>query len=231
MNRDEAEIRAIDARIAAAMVKQRDFGTVITRDTTGPGATVLFDNATTPQPVKVLGHVNCFPDDRVVVELFKTTWVVVGSFVRRGLGETTASSSGPAGAANTSSATFVDMPSNTTALFTKRYSDTLVRFRLWATTWTSIANTEMQSAVRIQGTPGTATEVTFTAVDVAVGYIEYDSVGVRASVHGQARSTTIPAGDFTLTARWRRAAGTGACIMDSHDLIILEADELHRTNT
>jgi hypothetical protein len=225
VNRDEAEIRTIDARIASATVKQRDFGTVITRATTGPGATVLFDNASTPQPVKVLGHVHCFAGDRVALELFKTTWVVVGSFARKFLGETYNALFGPSGAANTSSATFVDMPSNVTCLLAKRYDDTLIQLRLTATMWTNTTGTEVVTGVRIQGTPGTETATTFTPIDVGMATFQFNIVSVRLPTHGQVRDVTMPAGSYTLTARWRRPAGAGVLIMDNRDLTILEADE------
>lgn len=226
---DEALIRMVDARIAAAVRRTVAMGTVVARDEAGTGATVIFDGATTSVPVKVFGHVHTIAGDRVGLQLFNTTWVVVGTFARRQLGEASIRTFGPGVAASTASATFVDAPSDTSLLMTKRYDATMLQLRLHMTTWASVTDTEVQSAVRIEGAPGTDAAVTFTPIDVTMGYMQYDATGIRVSLMGQARIINVPAGEYTLTARWRRAAGTGNCLMDSDDLVTLEADEQFRT--
>lgn len=227
---DEAMVRMVDARIAAAQRKLRDHGTVVQRDTTGPGALVTFDGSTAPTPVKVLGHVHCFEGDRVVLDLYKDRWVITGTFARRELGEFNTRTYGPLGSGTTTSATFVDMPSDTSITeFTKRYDATSVQLRLVATFWATAA-VVAETAVRISGTPGTDTALTFTPIEHIMAYEQLQNTPIRSTLHGQTRQV-FGAGSYTLTARWRRVSGAGTMSMNETDLITLEADERFRTES
>lgn len=226
MNFDEALIRMVDARIAAAQVKNRDFGVVVQRDTTGPGALVVFDGASGATPVKVLAHVDCFEGDRVALELVRTTWVVVGTFARHSVAQYSTRTYGPVGSGTTSSTTAVDMPSSTALpAVVKRYDDTGISISLTATLWAT-ATTAAETSVYIQGTPGTETASTFTPlVYIMCNAPLVGGTASRTTFHGNARGV-IPAGSYTLTARWRRSSGSVATLsMNESDMVTLQADE------
>ncbi len=222
---DEATIAAIDARIAKAQQTTRAVGTVAQRDTSGPGAMVVFDGTSIAQPVKVLAHVNVDPDDRVALELFGSSWVVVGSFNRRGLYTAYARGYAPASSESTSTV-WTDAPGPLmVSAFQKRYDETYVLFQMALTTWTDVQPTTMQIGIRVAGTVGTGTDTTFTPVEVLMSELEYDVVGDRISPTGFQRYSPMPAGVYDLTARWRRTSGTGKMIATSNDIIVITAQE------
>lgn len=226
---DEGLIRMVDARIEAALRRTEAYGTVASRDTAGPGAMVTMDGSTVAVPAKVFGHVHTFEGDRVALVLIENKWCVVGTFARRQLAEASSRGFGPVGNQVTSSSTYVDMPGPTQiASFNKRYDGTGVRFQILTTMWASVVDTYAQVAVRMAGQAGTETASTFTAVDIYMGRIELDTAFVRGTIACTIRQV-IPAGDYTFTARWRRASGTGELRQDDHDQTSLEADEVFRT--
>jgi hypothetical protein len=231
MEYNERLLSIIDARIAAARLKTVDLGTIQDRDAVGPGATCVFDGTSDAQPVKVPGHVHAFGGDRVVLILVKGNWVVEGTFNRRQLAESNVRVFGPSPSQTTTSATFVDMPGATTpsVAFLKRYDLTAVRFGLLAHMFVTVQPTVVQTAVRIAGTTGTDTASTFTPIDVVSGQLNFNVTGTHLPLAGWARAVSIPAGSYTLTARWRRISGTGVLTVDQNDLIALEVDEIFRT--
>jgi hypothetical protein len=222
---DEATIAAIDARIAKAQKTSRAVGTVAQRDTTGPGAMVVFDGTSIAQPVKVLGHVHVDQDDRVALELFGSSWVVIGSFNRHGLATSYARGYAPSGSESTSTS-WTDAPGPMSILgFQKRYDDTYVLFQMTMTTQTDIQPTVMQIGIRVSGVAGTDTGDTFTPVEILLSEHEYDIVGNRISPTGFQRYGGMPAGSYDLTARWRRTSGTGKMQATTNDIIVLTATE------
>lgn len=225
---DEALIKMVDARIAAAQKKVIDYATVVSRDPAGVGATIRFDADSGAVDAKVFGHVHVAQDDRVLAVLNKGQWLIVGSFSRRFLGECSNRTFGPAITAVTSSSTFVDMPSNTVASMTKRYDATALRVRLVATFWGSVVDDVARTGVRTVGTPGTLTATTWTASDTVGGKMEIDAAFVRVTVVTDFRMIDVPAGDYTFTARWRRDSGTGELRMVDKDLVELSVDEMFR---
>lgn len=226
---DEGLIRVMDARIAAAGLRRDAFGVVEARDTTGPGAMVTMDGSTVAVPVKVFGHVHCIEDDRVALTLIEGTWCVIGTFGRRTLAEASSRVVGPGVAGTTTSGSYVDMPVPPQVVsFIKRYDATAVRVQIATTLWSSVADTDVRIGMRVAGRAGTATEASFTAVDVDVGRLQLDTAFVRGTVVGMNR-LLIPAGEYTMTARWRRSAGTGELRHDSADQTNMEIDEVFRT--
>jgi hypothetical protein len=224
---DESTIKAIDARIAKAQQLTTALGTVADRDTAGPYATVVFDGTQVAQPVKVLGHVHVNQGDRVALQLFGSSWVVVGTFARRGLDTRVTRVFAPSLTATTSSS-FVDVPGPVTLdAFNKRYDETAILFTIKVTTWTDVVSppTRMSTGVRVAGTVGTATETDYTAQDLIIDYMEYDVIGDRITAFGSVR-LNMPAGTYDYTARWRRTAGTGQLQITVDDWTILTAAEV-----
>jgi hypothetical protein len=227
----ERMIQLVDARIEASKRKVVDFGTVQDRDVVGPGATVVFDGSQDASPVKVPGHVHCFAGDRVVLQLVKGTWVVMGTFNRRQLAEASLRMFGPNPAGTSTSATFVDQPVAMSLPFSKRYDLTATAIELTTTMYMATSGGAVQTAVRVSGAPGTLTATTFTPIDLAVGYHPFPSspLVVAWPVYGFTRTVALPAGDYVLVPRWRRANGAGTMTQDNGHLIQLAADEIFRS--
>ncbi len=234
MSYNEDLIRIIDSRIASAQRKVVDFGTVQSRDTTGPGATVVFDGTVDGQPVKVPGHVHCFGGDRVVMEQVKGNWVVLGTFNRRQLAESYTRAFGPGTPGTSTSASFVDQPCALVTTLTKRYDLTALRLSLISELYVTVAPTVVATAVRVAGLTGTETASIFTPIDFNIGVLNFNAAGTHLAIPGFIRGTNspagFPAGDYTITARWRRISGTGTMTQDSNDLNAVEVDEIFRTS-
>lgn len=225
---DEGLIRMVDARIARATRRYDAFGTVTSRATTGPGATVTFDGSTVAVECKVFGHVHAFEGDRVALTLVETTWCVTGTFARRQLAEGAARVVGTDPATAITTATYVDMPGPAQLTYNKRYDGTSTRINMSTTLWASVADTDAQIGVRIAGVAGTETASTFTPLEVSIANIQLDSAFIRATLIGTQRRQ-IPAGDYTITGRWRRTNGTGEIRQDNRDVTTIEVDEVFRT--
>lgn len=227
---EEGILRLVDARIAKAQQTWSGRGTVVQRDSVGPGATVVFDGDAIAMPVKVLGDVICFQNDRVVLMRVADTWVVVGTFSRNGLSGGYSRLPGPNPAQNTTSSSYSDQPAGVSFRMVKRFDDTDLRVGLSQTLYSTATNTLATAAVRIAGTAGTDTATTFTAVDLAMNVLRFDIAAAHQPIAGFARQTGMPAGDYTLTARWRRTSGTGVVTQDQNDFVMIEADEFYRVS-
>lgn len=225
---EQGLIDMVDERIQLSKRRTVAYGTVQTRDTTGPGATVVFDGTTIAMPVKVPGHVHVLENDRVMLLLGETTWVIVGSFNRRLMAEAFLKISGPGGGGTTTSASFVDMPSTPTIAFNKRYDLTAVRIALKAAVSSSAVATVVETAVRVYGAPGTLTASTYTAADNSLDLTALNVANVHTLMYGTYRDINMPAGTYYIGARWRRVSGGGTLSVDQNDIMHLEADEIYR---
>lgn len=225
---DERIIQIVDARIAKAAQQWTARGTVVDRDTVGPGATVVFDGDAIAVQVKVPGHVHIIEGDRVVLMLVATTWVVVGTFARRQLGEASARTNGPVSSNTTTSATYVDAPADAIATITKRYDGTAVRVAMIADAFATAVTTVTQFAVRVAGLAGTDTATTYTATDWFITQFAFNTASQHHETMGVIRVVNMPAGQYTLTPRWRRSAGTGTLTQDNNSYVTVEADEIFR---
>lgn len=229
---DQELIKLVDQRVRVAQIKERAVGTVAERDTTGPGAQVIFDGSQSAMPVKVLGHVFCSTGDRVVLERYGSDWVVTGAWAALALGEATSwvLPSGPSG--TLTSGTFVDIVEFTPLAFVKAYDQTFVRIGLQAACFCNVSGgTSVRWAVRM--TP-VDTSSSFTATDFDCGYIYFNQTGVHMQSVSFTRVVSLadggaPAGNYLLSLRWRRWGGSGNLQFDSGDLFTLEADEGIRT--
>lgn len=225
---DRGQIDVIDARISLHLQRLMATGTIQTRDTTGTGATVIFDASTLAMPVKVPGHVHTLEHDRVTLGLFGRTWVVLGTFSRRQLGEAFARDIGPVSPGTTTSASYVEMPNAVTVPFVKRYDLTAVRLGMIVHCYVTVAPTVVRTALYVEGTPGTETAATFTPLTIHLGTLNFNQASTHLPIVATTRSTLLPSGEYTLTARWLRTSGTGTLTYDSNDWSTIEIDELFR---
>lgn len=220
-------IAMIDQRIRLAFKADKASGTVVARDSSGYEAQVLFDGSTTAVPVKCVGNVFCRDGDRVVLNRYGSDWVIVGAFVGAGLGEARRRWDGlPSTTAPMTSGAWVDLTEFGTFGFTKAYDSTYVRCgMLWSGRGTA-TNTRVAFGVRLTATEGGEG---YTPIDYTVGTALIYAANARVLAYSATRLTGgpggLPAGTYTATYRWRRAAGTGDVISDTFDPMLMEFDE------
>jgi hypothetical protein len=229
MSLSEEQIRLIDQRIRAA--RQSDFaaGTCVTRATTGPDATVMFDGSTVPMPVKVLGTVFCQADDRVVMNRYGSDWVVTGSWAGLGLGEASVTGFGPVGGTSVTVFTFIDHAGIPGFTFTKIYDNTFVRMAVTGSAYTNVTNSSVRFGLRLTAQdPGSS----YAATDYNMVHIFYNQASVHLGKSSFYRALGIPAGSYTVQLRWRRYSGTGNTLFaDDSDFYSIELDERVRQLT
>lgn len=74
---DAELVRLVDERVRAGLPSRSTrMGTMVTRD--GQACTVVFDGSAIATPVRVAGHVEAQPGDRVGLAQFEGEWVAVG---------------------------------------------------------------------------------------------------------------------------------------------------------
>jgi hypothetical protein len=213
----------VDQRIRSAQQRERAAGSCVTRDTTGPGAMVIFDGSTVAVPVKVLGNVFLRPEDRCVLDRYGSDWVVTGSWSALGLGESSHVVLGPSPGVNTVSTTFVDLAEFGDLTFTKAYDSTFVRCGLQAGGYATVsAATGARFGVRFTPTDPTGG---YTATDYNLTTVYWNDLSKHLGNYSMLRLLGIPAGEYTVTMRWRRNAGLGTINCDSSDQLMIELDE------
>ncbi len=219
---DERQIEVIDSRIAKAQQSLTAWGTVASKDTTGPGVAVLFAGDSQPMPVKCPASVFCRPGDAVTLTKHGKTWVIQSAFVGPGLGE--AFSKVTYGAANTAhnSTSFGDLSGFTAFSFTKVYDATV----LWVTQmwqgYPSATVTGAEYGVRLAQVSGSTS---YTSTDVAVGRAFINTAGIHGGSTGVERIFNVPAGVYTVSYRIRRFVGTGTLTSDQNDQVYIRMDE------
>lgn len=223
MSIDQDLIRLIDQRIQSAQQKTEARGTCVSRDTTGPGADVLFDGSTVAMPVKVLGGVFLQPGNRCVLDKYGSDWVVTGSWSALGLGEASQVGTGPVGGTGgLTSGTFVDLTELAVKRFDKVYDATYVRMGVGAACVSSASSTAVRFALRFTPLdPGGG----YTATDYNATFIYFNVTGTHLSAYSASRITGMPAGSYNVQLRWRRSSGAGSLTADQNDVLWFELDE------
>lgn len=121
---------------------------------------------------------------------------------------------GPNPAQNTTSATFVNIPNSTGVTFSKGYGATEVKLTLFGRLRTNSVGTQAALAVQING------------VDYEVDRQYFDVANCHFQLGGFVSVSGIPAGTYTVRARWRRIGGAGNVTLDDFDKFSLEAREV-----
>jgi hypothetical protein len=216
-------IQLVDERIRLHDKASQLMGTVVTRDSTGPGATVLFDGSTVAVPVKCMGHVFCQPSDRVSLARYGSDWLIIGSFSGPGFGEASKALDGlPSTTAQLTSSSFIDLPEYGTLSFTKYFDNTYVRMSATVGALATVAATHIVWALRFTPDVG---GVGYTPTDLTVVNIHINTINSHLPNTGFRRQVNIPAGTYTVALRWRRSAGTGVVTSDANDYYAVELDE------
>lgn len=220
------DVDLIDQRIRRALASFRRQGTLVSRESTGPGATVRFDGATVATPAKVFGGVFAQPGDRVALDLYGSDWCVSASFAASSFGESSAGFEGlPTQTGNLTSGSYVDLTEFGTVPISKFFDLTYLQFTVtvgcYTTSATTSVGTRVLFAVRLTPLPGT----TYTPVDLPVGGMTFNAASTHQSYTREARIINVPSGNYTASLRWRRASGNGALIADSNDTFHLGYSE------
>lgn len=217
----EDMIALIDQRVRAAQARTRATGTCVDRDTTGPGATVIFDGDVMGVPVKVLGDVFLREGHRCLLDKYGSDWIVTGSFASYALGEVT-SLQFPSAALSTTVVTYADVTTINPFTFTKTMDGTKVRMAVHAGCYvTGTASTGARFGLTFTPTSGQV----YTPIDYNLAAIYHNQLSLHLPGYGQQRVAGLPAGSYSVQLRWRRLSGTGTCTCDSNDLMTMEVVE------
>lgn len=210
----------IDARIKQNMSKQKTMGTMTARDTTGPGAMVVFDGAVVEIPCRVAGNVHAAAGDRVGLIQFGNDWVVMFTYARRALGHT--KTAGVFSVGTKGNTTWEDMPGSPTVTVTKHYDSTMLGIEVHASAYATTSSAKINVGVRITN-PAAAYDN-----DNSVYLFLYNDTLKHLAYSGTnwTPNGVPPAGQYTLVLRWRREDGTGTLNVDGSDWYSLEVTEL-----
>jgi hypothetical protein len=200
-------------------------GTVVTSPAamSGDELTVVMEPSALAVPVKALRGL-VVPGERVVLGLVgadprKAEWVCLGPLSE----PATVSSDGINGAATTSgtdttaSASYVNLAgtgSVTSFSPTKRYATTRVKVWMYASMFVTVGPTFGRFGVRING------------VDHDVFNLPINPATSHQGASGTTYITGVPAGVYTIQARWFRSGGTGTLTRDSQDWLSVNAEEV-----
>lgn len=84
MTYNSALLGLIEERVRASQQVHTAMGTLSARLSGTNRVSVTFDGSSIAVPVKILGHVPAYPDDRVALQRFGGDWIVVGAFASSG---------------------------------------------------------------------------------------------------------------------------------------------------
>lgn len=226
MTIDQDMIALIDQRIRAAQTLTEMRGTCVTRDSTGPGASVIFDGDVQAVPVKVLGHVYLNEGFRCVLGKFGSDWVVTGSWANpAAFGEASHFGIGPVTTATTTSAVYTDLTDVPPITFTKYYDATYVQIAVQTGAFAATAGAAIRFGIRL--TPQDISS-TYTPTDYNVVQFQISPVGTHEAMSGVCRQIGIPTGSYTAQLRWLRSSGTGTLSFNNGDPICIQIDEAVR---
>lgn len=226
---DEQQIALIDQRIRVGQRKASATGTIVSRDTTGPGATVLQDGATVATPAKVAGTTFAQPGDRCMLDLYGSDWIVTNSFSSTAFGEANrALDALPSTATGPTSTAFIDLVEFGTFVFTKNFDNTFVRMQVQVQAFVTTAIAKPFWGLRLTPTSG---GVGYTPADISMGGLQINALSTHITYTSMRRITGIPAGTYTVSLRWRRVSGTGTISADTNDAYAVELDERVRASS
>lgn len=116
----------------------------------------------------------------------------------------------------TSSATYVDMPAGTSFSFTKADASTAIAVAMNIVWFTTVGVTAGMFGVRING------------VDYDVGKLMINEANTYRQFAGLARvpAGAVPAGTYTVQARWRQHTGTGVLTVSTDSWFAISATEV-----
>lgn len=116
----------------------------------------------------------------------------------------------------TTSSTYADVPGTSSVSFTKVRTASRICLRLAAAFFlTDVAGTTVTFALRING-------VDYPVAAHALGTL---SINVVTAGFATVGASVVPAGTYTVQARWKRSGGTGTVNRDTGTVISFEVEE------
>lgn len=215
-------INLIDQRIDHAQVKPTKMGTVLDRDSASARATVSLDGSSgVPQPVKCFESVVIDVGDRVGLIRFEGEWIIVGNYTPTTWADVLIGAQFISG--NTTSGTFVDMPGSPSVAFVKVRDSTQLQLTLgvawYAAGMTGSGVTEFAYLIRYPDG--------VTTLDLLIIRRGVNLATTHADTYGGLTTVlTLPAGGYSITARWRRVSGNGTLTVDANDQITMHVKEV-----
>jgi hypothetical protein len=225
-------LNVIDQRILAYAQQPFAMGTVDSRASSGSAGTVVFDGDSNAVPVKFLANVHVFPPDRVLMVRVAGSsqrqpdvddtrkpspgeWVVVGGFTRREgyPGGYTMSRGIISTPTNTTLATFITLPDAPALSFTKQYDDTAVLLMNLTGSFSNTATAPIEHAMQLNGT------------DYVTGGTVFSSAH-HSPINGIALVTGVPAGTYSIAARWRSKTAGVQVSVNAGDYWSFSAEEI-----
>lgn len=217
----DLDLAVIDQRIRAAAITDRAVGTVV--DVIDAlHVTATMDPATTAVPVKVAGHVQPRPQDRVLMLYFgpprQGEWWIVAALAVRRLASANVQST--LGSGTTSSSSYSDLPGTPGFEWTKRNDDSTLRLQMAVTAYVVGSSGNAVARYGMAFIPDVGSTVIY---DVALQIYNFNSVYFNAV--GFDRFEGLPAGTYTVVGQWKRNSGTGDMTVDGNCAISMEATE------
>lgn len=228
---EAADLDIIDQRIRLAQSRSRSAGTVVSRDTTGSRAMILFDGATVATPAKVTGSTFVAQGFRCLLDRYGSDWVVTNAWAATTFGEANqAVDSLSALTGGNTSATFQDLNEFGTFTFTKFFDLTFLRVAISVGAFAGAGTAAARANWAVRFTP-VAGGAGYTPADLSLGGILINQLATHVSYSSWRRVTNVPSGTYTVGLRWRRLSGTGTLFADTNDSFAVEVDERVRTLT
>lgn len=195
-------------------------GTVVSRNPDSNEASVVFDgDAGQVMKVKCMTSVEVYPNDRVTLVAVKTPrsteWLIAGTFGVANGSRGMLLNGWAGGGGSTSSSSFADMPDSPNITVSKRYASSFFKVDMRVTSFVGTA--------AVAG-----------AFGVFIDSIDYEVIKphVQNVINSHIASTGImdcaqgiPAGDYVVTARWRRTGAAGNLTVDNNDRLTVEITE------
>lgn len=187
---------------------------------------VTFDGSFNSAPVKCLPDVMPMIGDRVALAKVGSEWTIIGSFTAKTpVRWLYIADSGPTG--STSSASFVDFPGPITGTFTKYYDWTRIRLEVFVRFFFNAGTGTAEIGLQLVSTtaPYTSADILMSH-DVANTATDYESGHQMRELPDAVNSAAMPAGEYTITLRWRRQAGSVSLNSDSNGRNQIEVTEI-----
>lgn len=207
-----AILNAVREVVAQSQKPSRRAGVVVARDSDTTGALVIFDGDVVAVPVKCFANVDAFPGDRVGLARIDSDWIIFGSYGRHGP-STESVHVATLGADTVSGTSYEDIDGGHPFAFRKQYEQTRVRLHMHLSTWPTAAGDAADIALNVSGGTG----------DVLIAH--YLHTAVEHEGYGGHRVIDLPAGLYTIGARWRNTAGS-AINVDLFDSLSMSAEEI-----
>lgn len=210
----------MDNRVDAAAGAVTHAGTVSTRDTTGTGASVIFDGTSgVNAEVKCPESVLVAPGDRVGMAKFGSDWVIVFNYARQALADafnryvfsTTTQVTGT---------TFGDMEGSPSVTYVKMRDTTIMRYTMGLSGSCTTPPNVWRMGYHVASYDGV------TSYDQDVGFMKFDVTTRQHFARTRTASSAHPAGTYTITARWTKLSGSGFIQTDTADSIEMFAQEV-----